>query len=157
MSSHKTDLHNVRKESFNPKSLLLAVIDELQPILENRQLFVTCIAKGCADEIITDSDGLHQIINTLLCDVSANMSHGEIEVLMESNFCEPDNLLLMIRDTKWLIPEAKLSKLFSRKGSDLSKVKSLVKQLGGSIKAENGIGKGTAFVIFLPVKYLASL
>jgi hypothetical protein len=154
MSSHKIDLHNARKEPFNPKSLLLCVIDELQPLLENKQLFVTCIAEGCADEIITDSNSLYQILNTLLCDISANMSQGEIEVLMESDFCEPDNLLLMIRATKWLIPEAKLSKLFAIKGSDLGRVKSLVQRLGGSIKAENGIGKGTAFVIFLPVKYL---
>lgn len=155
MSSHKADLHNLRKEPFNPKSLLLYVIDELQPQLENKQLLIKCITEACADEIITRSDSLYQIIKALLCDISANMSHGEIEVLMESNFCEPDNLLLMIRATKWLIPEAKLSKLFSIKGSDLAKVKSLVKQLGGSIKAENGIGKGTAFVIFLPVEYFS--
>lgn len=150
-------LASIRKELFNPKSLTLSVINELKPLLDKKKIFITCADDGIAEEIITDPEVLRQIISNLLVIIIKNISHGTINMVMESNFCGPDSLLMMIEGAEWCVPEAKLSKLFLGKASNLIKVKNLVKQLGGNIKAENGIGKGTTFVVMLPVRHLLTI
>lgn len=156
MSSKVAEPSTIHKALFDPKALLQSVVNELKHMLGNTGPSFQLMAEGLEEALITDPNILRKIITKLLAHIIERMPNGKIEILMESNFCEPNSLLILIEGHELLIPEIKLARLFSRKGSALAEIKSLVKQLGGNIKAENGIGKGTTFIAILPVKYLSS-
>jgi hypothetical protein len=117
MSSQVAELPAIHKALFDPKALLQSIIDELKHMLGNTGPSFNLITEGLEKAIITDPEILRKIITRLLTYIVERMAYGVIEVLLESNFCEHNSLLILIEGHELLIPEIKLARLFSRKES----------------------------------------
>ncbi|WBW97261.1 MASE3 domain-containing sensor histidine kinase [Oceanirhabdus sp. W0125-5] len=113
-----------------------------------------------------DPDKIERIILNLISNsIKFTKSGGKITVNI---FDKGDTVIMSIKDTGIGIPENKIDVIFNRfgqvdksttrnhegSGIGLSLVKSLVEMHEGSIEVESEYGKGTEFVIKLPVKVL---
>ncbi|MCG8502681.1 MAG: PAS domain S-box protein [Firmicutes bacterium] len=116
--------------------------------------------------IACDPDKIERIILNLLSNaVKFSNSGGSISVNI---YDKGERILISIQDTGTGIPKDKLQLIFERfrqversltrnhsgSGIGLSLVKSLVELHGGSIRAESEYGKGSEFIIEIPVKVL---
>lgn len=124
-------------------------------------IFITNIAERI---IAVDPDKIERIILNLLSNaIKFTEKNKDITVsISESNM----ELIISIKDTGKGIPKEKLSQIFERfnqinelfsrshegSGIGLSLVKSFIEMHGGAIGVESEIGKGSVFIIKLPLK-----
>lgn len=112
---------------------------------------------------VTDTEKLQQVINNLLSNaIKFTPENGEVEVKITE---QEKQIELMVSDTGMGIPEEALSNIFDRfyqvnkpanapskgTGIGLSLVKELVQLMKGNIRVESKVGKGTQFIIHLPI------
>lgn len=143
-------------------------------IVEDITLSVANYTKVKGIEVIFDTDVEERIIgcdpnmierimfNLLSNSIKFTPSGGNIFVNI---FNKEDKILISVRDTGIGIPSDKLPIIFERfrqvdsslhrehegSGIGLSLVKSIVEGLNGSIRVESELGKGTEFIIEMPV------
>jgi signal transduction histidine kinase/DNA-binding response OmpR family regulator len=114
-----------------------------------------------------DQDKIDKIINNLISNaIKFTPEGGQVQVNSHIS-ADEKSLTLTIADTGIGIPEEKLPKIFDRfyqvdgsvnrkyegTGIGLALVKELVEVLKGSISLESALGKGTTFMIKLPIDY----
>lgn len=109
-------------------------------------------------------DLVHVFVN-LITNATKAMPNGgslTIKTILKKNDHTHDEVLVSFADTGIGIPEENLSKIFnlffttqnSGKGTGLGLfiVKTVIEDLGGSIRVESKVNQGTTFIITLPIK-----
>ena len=166
IESNKAQIENI---PFNPKELLENIQNSLKELAnENNNVFKFEIDSEIPDYIIGDPTKLSQILLNLITNALKFTQNGNVTVktklvLLEDKKAE---LFFEVTDTGIGIPEDKLETVFesfsqgsvgiNRKyggtGLGLTIVKKLVETLGGKIKLESIVDKGSSFTFQLPFK-----
>lgn len=150
----ETDLVKVIKEAAK----------EIEPETVRRQVAISIKEKGKIPKIIIDGKRFREVIQNLLSNsVKYNKRDGKVNVFVEKL---ETKLKITIGDTGIGIPKKDQSKLFTKffravnaissatdgSGLGLFVVKSYIESWGGGVSFKSEEGKGTTFVIFLPLK-----
>lgn len=146
-----------------------------QPAREKGLAFHVQIDEGLPESIITDEQRLNQVLRNLLSNALKFTEKGSISIriyappkeenLSRSGLESSNAIAFSIKDTGIGIPKDKQLEIFeafqqvdgsiSRKyggtGLGLSITRELTKLLGGEIKLMSEAGKGSEFIVFLPV------
>lgn len=123
------------------------------------------IKPGTPTELLGDPDRLRQVFINLLGNAVKFTEIGQVLLSIEQQPDQaPGNLLLSVSDTGVGIPEDKLGKVFESfsqadasttrryggTGLGLTISKRLVELMGGSMRVESTLGRGTTFIMEIP-------
>lgn len=153
-------------ENHNIVSIVEDITMSVTEYAENKGISI--IFDTNKEEILTacDPDKIERIILNLLSNAIKFTPQGGLITVNISS--EKDTVLISIKDTGAGIPDDKLHLVFERfrqvdklltrrhegSGIGLSLVKSLVEMHGGGISVKSEYGKGSEFIVKLPVKVL---
>ena len=135
----------------------------IEPMLNEDRVRLLREAPANLEPVYTDAEKLRQIILNLLGNAVKFTERGEIKI---SAVQENGNLKLAVGDTGIGIEPGDFDRIFEEfgrgqligngryfgSGLGLAIVKRLVDLLGGSIRVESEVGKGSTFTVTLPVK-----
>ena len=151
-------------ESFNVVTVIEEVIKVLKPIANKKFIDVEFQSSGRIDAVCLDKNRFRQILYNLLSNaIKFNMVRGRIDVKI--CLVEKEYFLLKVSDTGIGIAEDNLNKLFlpfvqldsgaakrhQGTGLGLALTKKLVEAQKGQISIESALGKGSTFLVKLPV------
>jgi CheY-like chemotaxis protein len=153
--------------SFNFRSLITSIVKTFEYGRKTEHIKLSCtIDDSIPNMLIGDYVKLRQILNNLLSNAFKFTEEGEIKVVInKASLSEAGMMLrLSVSDTGIGIPNDKINSLFesfhqldsstTRKyggtGLGLSIVKKLVELMGGTIRVESELGKGSSFIFELP-------
>ena len=155
--------------NFDLKSLLANIQHSLKELASiNNNTFTIEIDQNIPDFLIGDPTKLSQIFLNLINNALKFTKNGEVKVILSTNEINEEftSIHFKILDTGIGIPEEKIESVFesfsqgsieiNRKyggtGLGLTIVKKLVDILGGKIKLESEVGKGSSFSFDLSFK-----
>ena len=160
----KIDSGKMELESrpFNLKACIEDSLNLVRPIASEKSLDLTyTIAESTPLAVIGDPTRLQQVLTNLLSNAVKFTDQGAISVLVSSKKLNDTSyeICFSVKDTGIGIPEDKMSRLFqsftqidsstTRKyggtGLGLAITKKLVEMMGGMIRAESELGKGSTF------------
>jgi len=129
--------------------------------LQKKLQFMTKIEDGLPQAIFTDHQRLEQIIKNLLSNAIKFTEQGEISICIKPApkgvaFVVTDSGIGIAKENQALIFEAfqqadgSISRRYGGTGLGLSISRDLASLLGGSIKVESTLGKGSVFTLVLP-------
>lgn len=156
----------IRLSVFNPKNVILDVIDNYSREAENKGVVMSLEETGLEGDITSDPDRVKQIVGNLLANAVKYCAGGAIKVLLSRPSETPDRLTILVEDNGPGISDENLKLLFqpftqldsssTRRyegaGMGLAIVHGLVDLLGGTIHVDSKIGRGTRFEITIPVE-----
>ncbi|MCR6640628.1 MAG: response regulator [Sporocytophaga sp.] len=133
-----------------------------QSVVESAGLKYTVRAGNISEPVYVDHTMWERIVFNLISNAFKFTFKGSIEVSLEQ---ADQHVELKVKDTGTGIPESELPKLFSRfhrienakgrthegSGIGLAMVNELVKMHHGTIKVESELGKGTTFIVSIPL------
>ncbi len=116
-----------------------------------------CVVEDEAKQAVTDPEVLRRILGNLVMNAVQSMPDGGIVTVRARR--EKEATVVVVEDTGEGIPEAVRPKLFTPlfttkskgQGFGLAATKRLVEALGGSVCFESEVGKGTIFIVRLPL------
>jgi len=148
-------------ESFSLNDLIDTVASTVEPMLKDGRVHLIKEISSDIPPLNTDREKLRQIILNLLSNAANFTEKGEIKV---SAWREDGSLKLFVSDTGIGVKEEALGYIFEEfrqvnvgtkggagSGLGLAIVKRLVDMLGGQISVESEVGKGSRFIITLPM------
>ena len=155
----------VLNEKTNINEQLDLAYKLLKPDAEGKGITLTCHAGCPADEVklYTDSSKLFSILTNLLQNAIKFTDKGSVDL----GYARKGELLeFYVKDTGIGIPESRLEAIFERfiqadlavlkarqgAGLGLSISKAFVEMLGGEIRVDSQVGKGSVFYFTLPVR-----
>ena len=155
--------------NFNLKGLLTNIQNSLKELASiNNNSFTIDVDESIPDFLIGDPTKLSQIFLNLINNALKFTKNGEVKVILHTNEVNEEftSIHFNVVDTGIGIPEDKIESVFesfsqgsieiNRKyggtGLGLTIVKKLVSLLGGKIKLESIVGKGTSFSFDLSFK-----
>lgn len=152
---------DVKIESIRFSGLVEEVMDFLHKEAEYRSITINKDIPGDLPEFESDRGKLQQIFLNLVNNAFQAMNDGgRLDVSAHRE--DTDSLVFTVRDDGCGIPAADCKRIFepffsTKKkqggtGLGLSITYGLVQELGGSMKVESEVGKGTAFTITLPLR-----
>ncbi len=160
----KIDSGKMELESrpFNLKACVEDSLNLVRPIASKKGLNLTYkIAKRTPQAIIGDPTRLQQVLTNLLSNAVKFTDKGEISVSVSSKKLDDTSheMCFSVKDTGIGIPEDKISRLFQSftqidssttrryggTGLGLAITKKLVEMMGGTIRVESELGKGSTF------------
>jgi two-component system phosphate regulon sensor histidine kinase PhoR len=147
-----------------PAAVLRKAIDSFRPHAEAQHFTITTKIDDSLPELLLDADAMIQAILNLL---SNAVKYSEEEKAIELRaFRDRDRVCIEVEDRGIGIPAAQISSIFdefyrvdqklnSRRqdgmGLGLTLVKHIVQAHGGTIKARSEEGKGSTFIMTLPI------
>lgn len=148
------------KEKINVNNLL----DETTGFLENEARYTNIrIEKQYAENvpvITSDLSQIQQVVLNLLNNAIDAIGHDGTITVSTRYYEKTDEVEINVADTGPGIPESELTKIFDPffttkevgkgTGLGLSISYSIIEKLGGKIKVQSKVGKGTVFTILLP-------
>jgi len=149
---------------FNPADMLEAARAPMAVLAERKGLTLTSeISPDLPSELYGDTKRLQQIIINLVGNAIKFTKTGEVRVTLERP--APARWAIMVSDTGVGIPSSEHASIFEPfrqvnnsitrenrgSGLGLAITKQLVELMGGQISIESEIGKGSLFVISLPI------
>jgi signal transduction histidine kinase len=152
----------VKLEAVKLDALIQEVAATFEPMLNGSSVRISRdVTQGMAP-VFTDREKLRQIILNLLGNAIKFTDRGEIRV---AAFRDDNNVKLSVADTGIGIERADIGRIFEEfdrgrltsdgkyrgTGLGLAIVKRLVKGLGGAIAVESELGKGSKFIVTLPL------
>ena len=163
----------VQEIKFNPSEgdivkFIRETVFSFSDLSEKKDVKLVFTSRIDSLETIFDQDKLEKILFNLLSNAfKFTPEHGKIEVSLA--MLESDVLQLKISDTGIGIPADKLDRIFERffqtdlpgtlvnqgSGIGLSITKEFVRAHGGNISVESELGRGSSFIITLPVRNVA--
>ncbi|MCY1270191.1 Sensor histidine kinase RcsC [compost metagenome] len=165
----------LRLEPLNVQDMLAELDGSLRPMAEIKGLRLsTHVQAGVPRVIHSDRVRLHQILRNLLSNALKFTEHGEVELSVELDpaaaIDEREVLCFSVRDTGIGIPEDQHERIFqafqqidgstSRRfggtGLGLAITRQLVLALDGDITLESVPGRGSRFIVRMPVAVAAS-
>lgn len=155
--------------NFNLKQLLANIQNSLKELAAiNNNAFTIEIDQNIPDFLIGDPTKLSQIFLNLINNALKFTKNGEVKVILSTNEINDEftSIHFEVLDTGIGIPEEKIETVFdsfaqgsieiNRKyggtGLGLTIVKKLIDILGGKIKLESKVGKGSSFTFDLSFK-----
>jgi len=155
----------LRAEKVDFVTLLQEIFIDLQPIVEQKSLALWLDIPEGLPVIESDSAKVRQILANLLSNAAKFTERGKIMVWAEAA-PQWGGVEIAVQDTGVGIPKEELPKIFDRfhqvdgsatrtfggVGLGLSIVKEVVGLLGGEIRVESEVGKGSTFTLFLPCR-----
>jgi two-component system CheB/CheR fusion protein len=152
----------VQLEPFDLPTLLHETVIDLQPILDQKSITLALDIPGTFP-IRSDGAKVRQIFSNLLSNAAKFTEHGNILISARA-VREGGSVEIAVRDTGVGIPKEELPKIFERfhqvdgsatrpfggVGLGLAIVKELVALLGGEIRVESEVAKGSTFRVILP-------
>lgn len=153
----------IRAEKIDLIALLQEIFIDIQPILEQKSLALWLDIPEGLPSLESDRAKVRQILGNLLSNAAKFTEEGKVMVSAEA-VPQRGGVEIIVRDTGIGIPKEELPKIFDRfhqvdgsatrefggVGLGLSIVKELVGLLGGEIRVESEVGKGSTFTVFLP-------
>jgi signal transduction histidine kinase len=145
--------------TINVSEFIQSIIDELNPLLQQDQM-IEFSHKG-KSEILADKHTLKNILINLLSNAVKYSSEGK-EIILKTH-CLPDALKIEVTDYGIGIPNEDKAHMFERffrasnainyqgTGLGLTIVKRYLDLLGGSIRFDSELNKGTSFFVHLPL------
>lgn len=143
--------------------LLKEIVMSIETYAQNKSIKLFFESEIQQREMAIDPDKLERIILNLFSNaVKFTQAGGQISVRLYEN---SDRFFISVKDTGIGIPEEKLDIIFNRftqvdkslargqegSGIGLALVKSLVELHGGKVKVESEFGKGSEFVVEIPI------
>lgn len=152
---------NVSLQSINLEEVINEVLDFLNKEAEYRSIVVSVKVQKDIPDFESDRGKLQQIFLNIINNAFAAMSDGgHLDIVAEQK--DRNSVLITITDDGCGIPEPDLMHIFepffSTKtgqggtGLGLSITYSLVQEIGGGVRVQSEVGKGTTFSITLPLK-----
>ena len=155
------------KDGFNKVQLNLdeivnSVVNQQKLTAHNRN--VVLIEQVERVEISADESQMYQLVNNLVSNaIKYNKENGKVDIKLHK---DGENAVLTVSDTGIGIPSEHLDKIFERfyvvdksrnknissTGLGLSIVKHIVKAHGGVVEVNSVLGKGTEFIVKLPIE-----
>jgi signal transduction histidine kinase len=150
----------VTTEPLDLKQTIQEVLAFLNKEAEHRSFHISVHMDEDVPQITSDRGRLQEIfLNVINNSFAAMQDGGRLEVTVRRS--KPDMVSVTIRDDGCGIPKADLERVFepffSTKtgkggtGLGLSITSGLVQELGGDIRVESEVGKGTSFTVILPI------
>lgn len=154
----------VVKKDDDLSKLLEERIASLKPLATQKNLDLTADIAPTLHRVSFDKNRLGQVINNLISNAIKYTDNGKVELKAVE---QGENVLISVIDTGEGIPPEDIKKLFSKfeqlgkgktgekggTGLGLVVTKGIVEAHGGKIWAESeGVGKGTAFSVTIPLK-----
>jgi signal transduction histidine kinase len=145
--------------TINVSEFIQSIIDELNSLLQQDQM-IEFSHKG-KSEILADKHTLKNILINLLSNAVKYSSEGK-EIILKTH-CLPDALKIEVTDYGIGIPNEDKAHMFERffrasnainyqgTGLGLTIVKRYLDLLGGSIRFDSELNKGTSFFVHLPL------
>ncbi len=136
------------------------VLADCEVLCRSQRVFVECLIEEDLPLIIADPTEIEQIFTNLVTNALFEMQQGGqlgVRLTLDEDF-----IRLEISDTGRGIPKEHLSQIFDPffttkakgTGFGLSVVLRIVRGYGGLIKAESEVGRGTTFIVKLPISQL---
>lgn len=156
----------VKYETVDVNEEILSLIKEYKPLAELKKLELTHNIRTGQEPIITDKQLFQGILSNLISNALKYTEKGRVEVCAD---IEKNNsayfLIIKVIDTGIGIPEDKQDLIWqefrqvsegttrSHQGSGLGLAitKKYVEKLGGNIRVESKVGKGSTFIVKLPI------
>ncbi|HEY8616761.1 ATP-binding protein [Phenylobacterium sp.] len=129
------------------------------------------VQEGLPEFVQMDALRLRQVLFNLMGNALKFTERGSVDVLVSAESCGPGSVRLRIavRDTGSGIPQDKLATLFDRftqadasearrfggTGLGLAIARQLTELMGGRISVESRLGKGSTFIVELPIEIAA--
>jgi signal transduction histidine kinase/CheY-like chemotaxis protein/HPt (histidine-containing phosphotransfer) domain-containing protein len=163
----------IEKLPFNPAKLIKGTVFNSLPATKNENVEVIFEASEETDiQVLSDPFRIKQIITNLITNACKFTHKGEIRVTIhlkkeiEDSYC----LIISVKDTGIGISEEKQEEIFEEfsqentriekayggTGLGLTITKSLTELLKGELKLKSEQGKGSEFIVYLPVRKLAT-
>lgn len=163
-------------QQVHVRDVLATVIEDLQKVIKEKKLVVHVEIKKTLPTLFLDPKVLQIVFQNLLSNATKYTSEGgevnvEMHLVQKSELfhgkrAERDSVGVLIKDTGYGIPEDQQSKIFLKffradnvrkldtdgNGLGLYIVQSVVHQLHGEIWLTSHVGKGTSFMLLLPVE-----
>ncbi|MFD1094800.1 hybrid sensor histidine kinase/response regulator [Salegentibacter chungangensis] len=154
---------------FNPKKLVEdTVTNSLPGELKENVKVVTDIDENCNLQVLSDPFRIKQVIANLVTNAYKFTEKGEVKVSarLENKASEDETLIISVKDTGIGIPEdkqeaifeefsqenSKIEKTYGGTGLGLSITKRITELLKGKIELKSEQGKGSEFIVSLPVE-----
>ncbi len=153
----------LRRESINLRGLIEGIVDEYRsrPAAATHQ--ISCETDPAIEKLLIDPLKITQVFANLLdnalkytppkcrISISAQLHRQDVEIRLADNGPGiPENDLPHIFERFYRVEKGR-SREKGGTGLGLSIVKHIVQLHGGSVRVESGVGKGTAFIISLPL------
>ncbi|MCM1991786.1 MASE3 domain-containing sensor histidine kinase [Oceanirhabdus seepicola] len=157
---------NIELQNCNIVSTVEDIILSVAQYIENKNIEIIFDTDVEEKIMACDPDKIERIVLNLISNsIKFTESGGSITVNI---YDKGNSIMISVKDTGIGIPENKIGVIFNRfgqvdksttrnhegSGIGLALVKSLVEMHEGSIEVESEYGKGTEFIITLPVKIL---
>ncbi|MBP1740838.1 MAG: two component system sensor histidine kinase [Deltaproteobacteria bacterium] len=147
-------------EGVNLKETIQEVLGFLSKEAEYRSLHISVQVDDDVPQITSDRGRLQEIfLNVINNSFAAMQDGGHLEVAVKR--VKEDSVAVTITDDGCGIPRADLERVFEPffstrtgkggTGLGLSITSGLVQELGGDIRVESEVGKGTSFTVLLPI------
>jgi PAS domain S-box-containing protein len=159
----------IDNSSFDLREMISKVVKSFTQGNQTKDIHFNCdISEEIPNTLKGDYTKLHQILTNLLSNAFKFTEKGEIRVKIDCLRNSGRKVLLgfTVSDTGIGIPQDKITNLFQSfhqldstttrryggTGLGLSIVKSLLELMGGTIKVESCLGKGSSFIFELPLE-----
>jgi len=153
--------------SYRLDNLLNECVDTLRPVAQKKRITMHLDAGPPGAEVFCDSEAVHQIMTNLL-DNAIKYTPEEGQIYISAVPVQGDRIEVRVRDTGIGIPAEDLGRLFERfyrvdkarsrelggTGLGLAIVKHLARALGGDVRVESDLGRGSTFAFTLPTEDL---
>ncbi|KAA1007305.1 response regulator [Paraburkholderia panacisoli] len=157
----------LRYEHFEPRELLVSIVDEHAMSAAARGLMLESDASGMSGLVDSDPHRIRQIVNNLVTNAIRYTETGTVRVQLRQQLAV---LLFVVSDTGPGVPQAQIPLIFQEftqldasrtrrfegAGMGLAIVQGLVKLFGGTVGVASTLGEGTTFTVTIPVTPVAA-
>ncbi|MBP0591562.1 response regulator [Paraburkholderia sp. LEh10] len=157
----------LRNEHFDPRELLVSIVDENEPAARAKGLAFEGCASGRVGLVDSDPHRIRQIVNNLVTNAIRYTERGTVTLRFDQR---DDALAIVVTDTGAGVPHAQIPLIFEEftqldasrtrrfegAGMGLAIVQGLVELFNGTIGVESEVGEGTRFTVTIPVTSVAA-
>lgn len=158
----------IHADPFEACSLVEAMAEDARELAVSKGLQVVVVLPPAPLFVVADGARIDQVLTNLVVNSVRYTDSGEVRVSMDRLGEPPDRLRFVVADTGPGMPEDVLPTLFepdkfvttpARRGEGsgigLAIVRTLVDHLDGTLGVTSTLGKGTTFVVDIPVQFQA--
>ena len=170
ISRMRSGRYEISFDTFNPERLVSEVVKFFIIYAEEKGLDINQNISKLPEKLISDPLRIRQLLENLLGNAVKFTEEGRIEI--SCSFSKEDNTLkLSVEDTgigmdkqmqdrifdSFFQGDTSLRKKYRGLGLGLTIVREIVRKMGGRITLQSTVGKGTRFVVFIPVQLAEEL
>ncbi|HEY1064563.1 MAG TPA: ATP-binding protein, partial [Pirellulales bacterium] len=163
----------VRTSAFRISDVLAGLRGMMRPLLNSSDvaLVIDDVELGAIPELFTDEGKLTQVLRNLIANAIKFTERGEVRVAARIPAESPDLLELMVADTGVGIAPEDQGRVFEEfvqidnavqsrskgTGLGLALCRRFVELLGGDIRVQSEVGRGSTFTVVIPQRLVSAL